>query len=177
MEEQKNLPEYWQRGPVDGIPPLLQPVAHTLLQAVDEIQKAMENFHGNLLWERPAGVASPAFHLQHIAGVLDRLFTYADNRLLSAEQMQYLKAEGKQDESLTIDSLLQFLKKTVTVSIEYLKKVDEAVLTEFRGVGRKQLPSTVQGLLFHAAEHTMRHTGQLIVTIKILTRGDDAESA
>jgi uncharacterized damage-inducible protein DinB len=35
-------------------------------------------------------------------------------------------------------------------------------------VGRKQTPSTVVGLLFHAAEHTMRHTGQLLVTVRVL---------
>jgi len=36
-------------------------------------------------------------------------------------------------------------------------------------VGRQQIPSTVIGLLVHAAEHTMRHLGQLLVTVKILT--------
>jgi len=35
-------------------------------------------------------------------------------------------------------------------------------------VGRAQLPSTVIGLLVHAAEHTMRHTGQLMVTVRFL---------
>jgi hypothetical protein len=44
------------------------------------------------------------------------------------------------------------------------------LLTDTRGVGRKQIPSTVLGLLFHSAEHTMRHTGQLLVTCKILTQ-------
>ncbi|RYF95980.1 MAG: DinB family protein, partial [Chitinophagaceae bacterium] len=53
-------------------------------------------------------------------------------------------------------------------SIAALKEFDETRLTEFRGVGRKQLPSTVIGLLFHSAEHMMRHTGQLHVTIKYL---------
>ena len=171
MEDQKSLPEHWQRGPVDGVPPLLQPVAHTLLQAMDEIQKVMENFPLILLWERPAGMASPAFHVQHIAGVLDRLFTYADNKQLSIEQMQYLKAEGKQDNNITIEFLSTYLKNQVINSIEHLKNTDQNTLTEFRGVGRKQLPSTVIGLLFHAAEHTMRHTGQLIVTVNVLKGG------
>lgn len=43
-------------------------------------------------------------------------------------------------------------------------------LTEPRAVGRKQLPSTVMGLLFHAAEHVQRHVGQLLVTVRVQQR-------
>jgi len=39
---------------------------------------------------------------------------------------------------------------------------------EARGIGRKRIPTNVLGLLFHAAEHTQRHTGQLYVTVKML---------
>jgi len=35
-------------------------------------------------------------------------------------------------------------------------------------VGRARIPSTVLGLLFHAAEHIQRHNGQLLVTVKVL---------
>ncbi|HYH14710.1 MAG TPA: DinB family protein, partial [Flavisolibacter sp.] len=68
-------PEVWLRGQLPGISPFLQPVAHALLQAQEEINELMEVFPDTLLWERPAGVASPGFHLQHLKGVLDRLFT------------------------------------------------------------------------------------------------------
>ena len=37
-----------------------------------------------------------------------------------------------------------------------------------REVGRARLPSTVLGLLFHGAEHTQRHVGQIITTAKIV---------
>jgi hypothetical protein len=37
-----------------------------------------------------------------------------------------------------------------------------------RLVGRLKLPSTVVGLLFHAAEHTQRHVGQAATTRKRL---------
>ena len=67
--------EYWMSGPVDNIPALLQPVAHALLQANLEINHLMQDFPEEKLWEKPAGVASPGFHLQHLTGVLDRLFT------------------------------------------------------------------------------------------------------
>jgi hypothetical protein len=73
----EKLPEVWLRGPVENIPSLLQPVAHALLQAREEVSELLENFPNELLWEKPAGVASTGFHLQHLSGVLDRLFTYA----------------------------------------------------------------------------------------------------
>jgi uncharacterized damage-inducible protein DinB len=64
--------------------------------------------------------------------------------------------------------LIKYFNRQVEDSIEQLKLTDEKTLNDFRGVGRAQLPSTVLGLLMHAAEHTMRHTGQLLVTVKIL---------
>jgi uncharacterized damage-inducible protein DinB len=128
----------------------------------------MNDFPLHLLWQRPAGVASPAVHLQHIAGVLDRLFTYAAGEPLTSQQLDYLKAEGLQADGITITSLLAHLDAQITSSLEYLKTVDETKLTGARAVGRQQLPSTVLGLLFHGAEHTMRHTGQLHVTVRVL---------
>ena len=35
--------EHWLRGPVANVPDLLQPVAHALLQAKDEINEMMKN--------------------------------------------------------------------------------------------------------------------------------------
>jgi uncharacterized damage-inducible protein DinB len=165
---QTKQPEVWLRGPLAGIPALVQPVAHALLQAQEEIHEMMNDFPMDLLWQRPAGVASPAFHLQHIAGVLNRLFTYAAGKPLTMQQLDYLKAEGVQADGITITSLLAHLDAQITSSLEYLKTIDETKLTEARGVGRQQLPSTVLGLLFHSAEHTMRHTGQLNVTVRLL---------
>ena len=161
------LPEYWMRGPVEGVAPLLQPVAHALLQAREEISTRMQNFPDALLWEKPAGLASPAFHLQHLSGVIDRLFTYAKGESLSAQQMEQLKAEGIQTQ-ITMQDLLQQFHQRVDAALEQLKSTPEETLTDFRGVGRRQLPSTVMGLLFHAAEHTMRHNGQLLVTVQVL---------
>jgi hypothetical protein len=164
-------PEFWMRGPVENIPALLQPVAHALLQARAEINEMMHDFPETLLWERPAGVASPAFHLQHIPGLLDRLFTYAKSEQLSAEQLKELSEEGKNNSSINLPGLLEHLNNQVDIFLTQLSVIDPKSLTEFRGVGKKQLPSTVMGLLFHAAEHTMRHTGQLLVTVKILRNG------
>ncbi len=164
--------EVWLRGPVDGIPALLQPAAHALLQAREEINALMENFPETLLWEKPAGVASPGFHLQHIKGVIDRLLTYARGETLTAEQLSYLKQEDHAPSpSCKTSELLALLNLQVDKALAQLSATDESTLTAFRGVGRAQLPSTVLGLLMHAAEHTQRHNGQLLVTVRILKAG------
>ncbi|MBS1563323.1 MAG: DinB family protein [Bacteroidetes bacterium] len=164
----EQLPEYWLRGPVAGVPDLLQPVAHALLQAQEEIHEMMGGFPEKRLWERPAGMASAGFHLRHLAGVLDRLFTYAKAEPLSRQQLAYLAEEGNPQEDITTPFLLMVLDAQIAKSVDQLRATDPQTLTQSRSVGRKQLPSTVMGLLFHAAEHTMRHTGQLLVTVKIL---------
>jgi uncharacterized damage-inducible protein DinB len=163
-----NLPEVWLRGPIEGVPALLQPAAHTLLQARDEIKELMHDFPNEKLWEKPAGVASVGFHLQHIVGVLDRLLTYARGTQLGEEQLKYLAAEGKHSADITVSQLVEKLNEQIERTIKDLKDIDEKTLTEFRGVGRKQLPSTVLGLIFHSAEHTMRHLGQVLVTAQIV---------
>src|SRR5262245_3643238 len=164
----EKLPEVWLRGPVENIPSLLQPVAHALLQGREEVNELLEDFPNELLWERPAGAASTGFHLQHLSGVLDRLFTYADGRQLDQEQLAYLKLEGVSQAMTTSAELLKAFNAQVDNALRYLSNIDEQKLSEFRGVGRAQLPSTVIGCLFHAAEHTMRHLGQLIVTVRVV---------
>ncbi len=161
-------PEVWLRGPLNGIPALLQPVAHALLQAQEEIHALLVDFPAARLWERPAGLASVGFHLQHLSGVLDRLFTYANGQTLSAQQLQYLAAEGVANENIHIPDLLAAFDVQIDQALTLLKNTDPATLTDVRTVGRKQLPSTKMGLLFHAAEHTMRHTGQLLATIRFV---------
>jgi len=161
--------EFWLTGPVAGIIPVLQPAAHAILQSQKEVQEVVQNFPGALLWRRPAGVASVAFHLQHLAGVLDRLFTYARGEQLSAIQLEALQKEGKEDENIHLDDLLQQFNSQVNIAIEQLKNTAEESVCETRYVGRKQIPSNIFGLLFHAAEHTQRHTGQLLVTARIIS--------
>lgn len=163
--------EVWQRGPVDGVPPLLQPVAHALLQVGEETERYMQDFPAALLWERPAGVASVGFHLLHIAGVIDRLFTYARRESLDARQLQELAAE-KEVPAAPVEplELVHNLQEKIGDAVKQLKSTLESSLTESRELGRKKIPTTVLGLLFHAAEHAQRHTGQLLVTARILRR-------
>lgn len=162
------MPEYWLRGPVNEVPPLLQPVAHALLQAREEVILYMKDFPSTSLWATPAGMASVAFHLQHLTGVLDRLFTYAKGLPLTDAQLSYLSVEGKETDETDLDTMLRNFVQTIDNSVSGLSGFDEKQITAIRYVGRKKLPSTVIGLLFHAAEHTMRHTGQLLVTVSWL---------
>ena len=165
----ENYVEVWQRGAIPNVPPLLQPVAHALLQVGEEAHRIMQEFPDELLWTRPGNVAPPAFHLQHIRGVIDRLFTYARKEQLTKEQMDALLIEGKEEKnSLSAKELIEELDKQIDDAIKELISVKEDTLTEARGVGRKQIPATLIGLYFHAAEHSMRHIGQLLVTVRIL---------
>lgn len=171
-----SLPEVWLRGPLPQIPVLLQPVAHALLQAREELQVLLQNFPAQLLWQKPAGLATPGFHLRHLAGVLDRLFTYARGEALSEVQLAYLHAEEKPDAATTPQQLVAHFSQQVDQALQQLEQADETKLSDFRGVGRAQLPSTVLGLYVHAAEHTMRHLGQLLVTVKVLANNDAQKS-
>ncbi|RWY53894.1 DinB family protein [Mucilaginibacter gilvus] len=165
-------PEVWLRGPLPDIPVLLQPVAHALLQACEELNELMVGFPDELLWEKVVGMASPGFHLQHLTGVLDRLFTYAQNEMLTPNQLDYLSKEGKPTSKIyTTPYLVNAFNKQVDAALTQLSSVDTASLNDYRPVGRSKLPSTVIGLYTHSAEHTMRHLGQLIVTVKVV-RGE-----
>lgn len=160
--------EYWLRGPVENVPALLQPAAHALLQARDEIKRALADFPEQQLWDKPAGVASIAFHLQHLSGVISRLLTYARGEVLTQEQLDYLAQEGKPQDGISLQQLLRHFDEHVDFALAQIKNTDPASLTQTRFVGRKQIPTTVTGLIFHAAEHTMRHTGQMLVTVAVL---------
>lgn len=164
-----NKPEVWLRGPVEGFASTLQPAVHALLQAQEELHQLGPQFPDALLWEKPAGVASVGYHLQHMRGVLDRLLTYARNESLSEIQLDYLKREGTPPfSSCTFKDLLTDLDGQLAIALEQLRDTRETSLTEICFVGRAQIPSTRLGLIFHAAEHTQRHLGQLLVTARIL---------
>jgi hypothetical protein len=78
--------EWWQRGSIDSIPAILQPIAHILLQVRESVGEIVQPLTEEEWNARPAGIASAAFHVRHIAGVIDRLFTYARGNALSTEQ-------------------------------------------------------------------------------------------
>ncbi len=163
------LPEVWLRGPLGGVAGVFQPAAHGLLQCREEIRAALAGLTSQQLIARPAGVASIAYHVAHAIGSLDRLFTYARGDALSDDQLAYLREEGPASERPTASEVLaaQF-DAAVERAIALLRATDPATALDSREVGRAKLPSTVIGLLFHAAEHTQRHAGQLVTTAKVV---------
>lgn len=162
-----NRTEWWQRGAVEGVPALLQPVAHMLLQIGESVRDIVAPLSEAQWNARPANVASVSFHVRHITGVIDRLFTYARGELLSDAQFTALRVEGTPIVNADIPLLLDQLDAQIASALTELRSINPAILCDFRGVGRSQLPSTVIGCLVHAAEHGMRHVGQLSVTARI----------
>ncbi|MFI5256660.1 MAG: DinB family protein [Gemmatimonadales bacterium] len=161
-------PEVWLRGAVPRIEPLLQPVAHSLLQGGEEVRYGLADLSPAQLRARPEGAAAVAYHIRHAAGSLDRLFTYARGESLSGEQLARLAAEPRSnDEVVTASELISELDDAVERALTQLRATTGKELLEAREVGRAKLPSTTLGLLFHAAEHTQRHIGQAITTARV----------
>jgi uncharacterized damage-inducible protein DinB len=162
-------PEPWLRGPVPGVPPLLQPAAHAFLMAREDVEQAMDGLTADQLWARPGGVASLGFHLAHLSGSTDRLLTYARGETLSDQQKAALARESTiAEERPALGQLIDDWRDAIASALAQLASTPDAALTEPRGVGRAQFPSTVLGLLFHAAEHAARHTGQIVTTAKLV---------
>jgi uncharacterized damage-inducible protein DinB len=162
-------PEVWLRGPLPDFPPLLQPVAHSLLQCREELTARLTGLTPDQIWARPGGGASIGFHARHAAGSLDRLFTYARGETLSPAQLAILESEDTPDPAPDIAArLITMFDATVEQALAQLRRTAEATLLEGRSVGRARLPSTVLGLLFHAAEHTQRHLGQITTTARVV---------
>ena len=162
-------PEPWLRGPVPGIPALLQPAAHAFLMAREDVELAAQGVTDEQLWRSPGGITPLGFHIAHLTGSTDRLLTYARGEMLTAPQKEALARERTLAETRpTLDELLSAWRNGVDAALAQLAATPESILADARAVGRAQLPTTVLGLLFHAAEHASRHTGQAVKTAKFV---------
>ena len=160
--------EAWLSGPVDGVPPLLMPVAHALLHAQEDATRAVRDLETEEIW-KDRGAASVGYHLRHLGGALDRLFTYARGEALSPEQRSALRTETLPGTPpADAAALTRELEAMIARAIGQLKTTPPDTLLAPRGVGRQQLPSNVLGLLFHAAEHAARHAGQAVTTARLV---------
>ena len=163
-------PEYWLRGPIAGVEPLLQPIAHSLFQAREDVAAALAGIPPDRLWTTPHGAASIGFHVKHLCGSLDRLFSYARGESLTARQLAYLQTERDPGTPpADAAALVMLVDEAVEHALEQLRGTSASTVTDARAVGRQRLASTVIGLLVHAAEHATRHAGQIITTAKIVT--------
>jgi uncharacterized damage-inducible protein DinB len=171
-------PEPWLRGPLPGIPALLQPAAHAFVMAREDVEAAVRGLSAAEAWMAPPGVTSIGFHVAHLSGSTDRLLTYARGEALDDAQKQMLGRERMLAvERPSIESLLTTWLATVDRALAQLAATPEATLGDARAVGRAQLPSTVLGLLFHAAEHASRHTGQIVTTARLVRAITEAQAS
>ncbi len=161
-------PEPWLRGPVPGVAPLLQPAAHALQQALEDVRAAVGSLDAAALWASPGnGAASAGWHVLHAGGALDRLLTYARGEALGDPQRAALAAEAG-PEPVDAATLLAGFEARVAAALAQLAATPEGTLLDARAVGRAQLPSTVLGLVFHAAEHTQRHVGAIVTAARVV---------
>ncbi|MCC6318304.1 MAG: DinB family protein [Gemmatimonadaceae bacterium] len=164
-----STPEVWLRGAMPGIDPILQPAAHAIAQVREDVERAVALLTDEQLWHRPAGVAAIGFHVLHIVGSLDRLLTYAQGESLSPGQLHALGAERTvHDERPARAQLLQAFASGIDAALRRLEGIPAASLLDAREVGRQRLPSTTLGLVFHAAEHSARHAGQVVTLARIV---------
>ncbi len=159
------VPEAWLRGPLDGLHPLIQPVFFSFAQVREDLARHVAGLTREQVWRRCGG-ASVGFHLKHLAGSVDRLTTYLLGGELSEEQLGALRDEHAGDEDT--DDLLKLVDEALAGSEERVKGLDPQQIYKARAVGRKQLPTTVIGLIVHLSEHTQRHLGQAVTTAKLL---------
>jgi uncharacterized damage-inducible protein DinB len=159
-------PEVWLRGPLQGYDAMVMPAVHALLQVREDLHRLVDTVPDSHVWQRPGGAASIGFHLRHTGGALDRLLTYARGEVLSEAQKQFLRSEEEPGEALA--DVVRAVDRTIDAACAQLRQTTREQLTEPRSVGRGALPSTVGGLIFHAAEHSTRHLGQAITTARIL---------
>ncbi|MEP6832697.1 MAG: DinB family protein [Gemmatimonas sp.] len=165
--------EVWQRGAISGFAAELQPVVHALMQVIEEIERHADGLTNEQLWARPHGVASVGFHLVHLAGSTDRLFTYARDERLSSDQKEALELEQQLQEVAPINEasalvLVERIQTELQRLVDTLRTIPLNHLQAPRFIGRARLETTTWGLLFHAAEHASRHAGQLTTTAKIV---------
>lgn len=164
-------PEAWLGGPLPGIIPLLQPAAHAIEQVRRDLPPILRSLSAGRIWARPGNSASIGYHAVHLAGSLDRLFTYARGAALTDAQREALARERAIDEEQPgIEHVVSLLEGALGGALEQLGRTGEEELIVHREVGRARAPSTTLGLLFHGAEHSARHAGQIMTLVRVTER-------
>lgn len=162
---QVQQPEPWLRGTLTDVPAVIRAVVHALELAREDAARWCGDLTGVEVNARPAGLPSIAFQLRHISGSADRLLTYAEGREPSQEQMAELAREA---EGAMPHVLLREFGRSMEQASERVRDFIGADLEAERFVGRRRLPTTLGGLLVHVAEHTQRHVGQMVTTVKVV---------
>lgn len=161
--------EPWLRGTYTDVPAAGRAVLHALDLALDDLTKWTEGLTDAEVHTQPLGLPSIAFHLRHLARSTDRILAYGEGNQLSAEQLAKLKSEqGGEGDHETLAALLAEVETSFSNAAERIRVLATANLDTFRGVGRKQMPTSIGGALIHVADHAQRHVGQVVTTAKVL---------
>jgi len=158
--------EPWLRGTLTDLPAVHRAVVHALELAREDIDKWCGDLSDAELSARVSGIPPVAFQLKHIGGSMDRLLTYAEGSPLSPEQTAAMKSEL--DSVTAGKEIFAELHAVFERSTQRIRTLAAVNLEDARTVGRKQLPTSVGGLLVHVADHTQRHVGQAITTAKTI---------
>jgi len=160
------MPEPWLRGPIDGVDPRVSPLLFSFQQALEDLRECLDGLTADQIWSRPQGLTPLGFHVRHAGGAAARLATYLRGESLTGEQLELMR--GESNPGASAQELLSELEEALNRVAAYARTIPTASLGEVRHVGRLRLPTTVQGLLVHIAEHTQRHVGQAVTTAKLL---------
>jgi hypothetical protein len=167
INSDRREPEPWLRGNIADVHSVIAQVLYSFQHAWEDLNHFTRELTQEQVWFRPMDLAPVGFHIRHIGGSIDRLLTYMRGDQLSDEQLRELKIEMNAGPAR--DDLLSVLRAQLDKAEHQIRRCDPATLPNPRKVGRKELPTTVGGLLVHMAEHTQRHVGQAIVTAKLVT--------
>lgn len=163
--------EPWLSGTHTDISAVGRAVLHALDLALDDLTKWTGGLTTAEIHSQPLGLPSLAFHLRHIARSADRILTYAEGNQLTSEQLAALKTEqtsAEQGREETLAELLAEVEISFSNAAARIRVLATANFDTPRAVGRKQFPTTIGGALIHVADHTQRHTGQVVTTAKVL---------
>jgi uncharacterized damage-inducible protein DinB len=158
--------EPWMSGTHFEVPAVGRAVLHALDLAQEDLTRWTSGLTDAEVQSRPFELSSVAFHLRHIARSIDRILTYAEGRQLSSDQLTALKSEQTGSESLA--ALLAEVEASLSDAAKRILVLADADFEIPRGIGRKQYPASLGGVLIHVADHTQRHVGQIVTTAKVL---------
>jgi uncharacterized damage-inducible protein DinB len=158
--------EPWLRGTHTNLPLLQRALFHSLEMAQEDLARWCGGLDDSELHTRPFQLPSIAFQLRHIARSLDRFCSYGEGKSLNEEQLAALGSEMEVGGSR--ESIFGELEQSLTKTRERLPAIVRQLPDLPVAIGRQRLPTTLVGLLIHAAEHTQRHVGQAISTAKVI---------
>jgi uncharacterized damage-inducible protein DinB len=154
--------EPWLTGEYAHLAPIPRLLRCSLDLSMTDVRRWTEPLSDAEIWAEFGEAGTVGFQLRHLAGSIDRLLTYARGEALSEHQLVFLRKEN--EPGATKADLLAALESAYAATGAFAESASGFDEPRFIGRQRKETPLGV--LLAHIAEHTQRHTGQLIVLSK-----------